>query len=271
MRHVQRKMGFVLSASGHGPLIVPRFDEHRVGGRAFGVGNQILEWGAWDAQEMGMLLFLLRCRRQHFGDGVFLIDCGANIGVLTVEAAIEMTGWGSVLAIEAQERLFYALAGNIALNNCFNARALHAAVAAADGTLRAPVPDYLRFGSFGSLELRPGPQNEFIGQAIDYSDNATQEIRALKLDSLAADRVDVIKIDVEGMEAEVLNGAVDVIARHRPILLVEWIKAPKGQLSGMIQSFGYLVFEGGMNLVGVHQSDPSLAQLTQGQSAPPAG
>src|SRR5579863_3487900 len=111
---------------------------------------------------MGVLLFVLRCRRQHFGDGVVMLDCGANIGVLTVEAAAEMTGWGSVLAIEAQERLFYALAGNIALNNCFNARALHAAVAAVDGTMRVPVPDYLSAGSFGSLEMRARPDNEFI-------------------------------------------------------------------------------------------------------------
>jgi FkbM family methyltransferase len=126
-----------------------------------------------------------------------MIDCGANIGVHTVECAIEMTGWGSVLAIEAQERVYYALAGNIALNNCFNARALHAAVAAQDGTMRVPVPDYLSPASFGSLELRP-QTNEFIGQKIDYSPGAMQEIRCLKLDSLALPRVDLVKIDVEG-------------------------------------------------------------------------
>ena len=76
------------------------------------------------------MLGALHRRRQYFGDGVVLVDCGANIGVHTVECAVEMTGWGSVLAIAAQERLYYALAGNIALNNCFNARALDAPVAA---------------------------------------------------------------------------------------------------------------------------------------------
>ena len=60
-------------------------------------------------------------RRRFHGDGVVAIDCGANIGVHTVEWAIAMTGWGSVVAIEAQERIYYALAGNIAINNCFNA------------------------------------------------------------------------------------------------------------------------------------------------------
>jgi hypothetical protein len=34
-----------------------------------------------------------------------------------------------------------ALAGNIGINNCFNARAFHAAVAAKVGTVRVPAPD----------------------------------------------------------------------------------------------------------------------------------
>lgn len=271
MRNVKRKMGFVLSASEHGPLIVDRFDYNRVGDSIYGVGCQILECGAWDAREMEVLLFMLRCRRQYFGDGVVMLDCGANVGVLTVESAIEMTGWGSVLAIEAQERLFYALAGNIALNNCFNARALHAAVAAADGVLRVPQPDYLRASSFGSLELRPRPGNEFIGQDIDYSEAATREVRMLKLDSLALDRVDLIKIDVEGMEAEVLAGAAGLIARHRPSMLIEWIKSPKQELRARIESLGYRVFEGAMNFLAVHPSDGSLAHIEQGQTRQPAG
>src|SRR5260370_16749261 len=46
----------------------------------------------------------------------------------TIEWAKRMTGWGSVLAIEAQERIYYALAGNIALNNCFNSVPLPATI-----------------------------------------------------------------------------------------------------------------------------------------------
>jgi FkbM family methyltransferase len=268
MRNIPRKIGFVLAATEHGSLIVNRFDYNRVGDREYGIANQLFETGGWDRQEMAVMSFLLRCRRQVHGDGVFMIDCGANIGVLTVEAAAEMTGWGSVLAIEAQERLFYALAGNIALNNCFNARAVHAAVAAEDGSMRAPVPDYLKIGSFGSLELRQGLQNEFIGQNIDYSAGATQEIRMLKLDSLPLDRVDLIKIDIEGMEIEALQGAAGLIAGHRPMMFVEWIKSAKPQLRGMLEGFGYRLFEGSMNIVAVHQSDPGLPQVVQSLTAP---
>ena len=261
MRRARRKLGFVLAASSHGPLIVDRFDYNRAGDRFFGVGGEILEWSVFDPEEIDLLLGALHRRREYFGDGVVLIDCGANIGVHTVECAIEMTGWGSVLAIEAQERLYYALAGNIALNNCFNARAIHAAVAAEDGTMRVPVPDYLQPGSFGSLELRPQGGAEFIGQNIDYSPGAMQEIRCMKLDSLTLPRVDLVKIDVEGMEREVLAGARDLIAKHRPIMLVEWLKSPKPQLRKALEAFGHRVFESGKNFLAVHPTDRSLDHL----------
>ncbi len=261
----RRKIGFVLAASNHGPMIVDRFDRHYVAGGLIGVGGNILENGTFDPEEIELVLSLLRYRRRYFGDGVIVVDCGANIGVHTIECAMEMTGWGSVLAIEAQERLFYALAGNIALNNCFNASAMNAAVADEDGTMRVPVPDYLKPGSFGSLELRSRPENEFIGQNIDYSRNAMKEARTVRLDSLALDRVDLLKIDVEGMEAEVLAGAAQSIVKHRPIILVEWIKSPKEQLQGVLRDHGYRVFESGLNLLAIHETDSTLGDVEQGE------
>ena len=49
-----------------------------------------------------------------------------------------MTGWGSIEAFEPQERIYYALAGNIAINNLFNARAIFAAVGETDGWITVP-------------------------------------------------------------------------------------------------------------------------------------
>src|SRR6266446_9074833 len=178
MPNAGRKLAFVLASSNHGTMIVNRFDYRMVDSqRGYGVGFQILETAAFDPMEVKLALELLGFRRRHYGDGVVAIDCGANIGVHTVEWANTMTGWGSVLAIEAQERIYYALAGNIAINNCFNARAIHAAVGAESGVLKIPSPDYLRAASFGSLELKQHQTNEFIGQKIDYSDEAMSPVR----------------------------------------------------------------------------------------------
>src|SRR6201999_2002070 len=144
---------------------------------------------AFDPDEVKMAIDVLNLRRRHHGDGVVAIDCGANIGVHTVEWANAMTGWGSVLAIEAQERIYYALAGNIAINNCFNAIAVHSAVSAQPGGMAIPPPAYTVPSSFGSLELRQSSNNEFIGQAINYTEN-TANIRALALDEYNLPRCD---------------------------------------------------------------------------------
>jgi FkbM family methyltransferase len=268
MANPPRKLGFVLAATEHGTMIVNRFDRHQNEHGMFGVGYMLLEEASYEQFEIHNAVRLLGARRAHFGDGVVAIDCGANLGVHTLEWARSMTGWGSVLAIEAQERIFYALAGNIALNNCFNARAIFAAVAATDGTMRIPTPDYLTPGTFGSLELRQSATNEFIGQAIDYSDDKLTTIRTFAIDSLELPRLDLIKIDVEGMELDVLEGARTTIARHHPIIVVEQLKTDAAQLVAALTAHGYRLLYRKLNVLAIHPSDPSSAQVPVQGPAP---
>lgn len=262
MNPPSRPIAFVIAGSDYGPLIVNRFDYYSPReGVEYGVGHDILATSTYAADEVSFLATLLAVRREFFGNGVVAIDCGANIGAHTIAWARLMTGWGSVLAIEAQERIFYALAGNISINNCFNARAMHAAVCAESGMISMPDPDYLRPGTFGSLEIREKENNEYIGQHIHYSGDRITSVRSITLDSLRMGRVDLLKIDVEGMEIEALTGAEDLIRAHAPIITVEWLKSPKDQLELMLKGFDYQVFEVGINLFAVHNADPTLSRV----------
>lgn len=243
-------VAFVLANSAHGAVIVNRFDSNGAAGNTYGVGDQILETGDYDPAEVELLRKLVEARRTTYGDGVFAIDCGANIGIHTLEWAKTMRGWGNVLAIEAQERVFYALAGNIALQNAFNARALWAAVGKEEGFLDIPEPDYCTRSSFGSFELKHRAGTENIGQAIDY-DKPTLRVRLMKLDSLALDRVDLIKLDLEGMEIEAIEGAAETIKRHKPLLVVEFIKSDRAGLEKLLTGFGYDLHQHGLNLIAV--------------------
>src|SRR6201994_401977 len=248
-----QKLAFVMASSNHGTMIVNRFDYRMVGpDRGYGVGYQILEAAAFDPGEVKIALELLALRRKHHGDGVIAIDCGANIGVHTIEWAKAMTGWGSVLSIEAQERIFYALAGNIAINNCFNALAINAAVSSESGIMQIPSPNYLVPSSFGSLELRKRDGNEFIGQTIDYTNLVN--VRKLALDEYDLPRVDLIKIDVEGMEMEALQGAKETIERSHPIMLIEKIKTDAVHLKQWIEARGYVIVDVGINMLAIHSS-----------------
>ena len=272
MRNVGRKLAFVLASTNQGAMIVNRFDYHMAGpDSGHGVGFQLLEQGAFDPVEVELAVQLLETRRRYHGDGAVAIDCGANIGAHTVEWAIAMTGWGSVIAIEAQERIYYALAGNIALNNCFNAIAMHAAVSSETGIMKIPGPNYLTASSFGSLELRQHNNNEFIGQAIDYSDSKMVAVQKITLDALELARVALIKIDIEGMEMEALEGGRQLIEKCHPILLIEQVKTDREQLRTWLNQRGYAIFDAGINLLALHKTDATLneldARLAQTQSS----
>ena len=246
---MSRPLPFVLAASDLGPMIVSRLDFAQVPGGFYGVGYQILHTGTFDPHELALIKGVVDDCRSRNGDGVCALDCGANIGAHTLTLGRHMLEWGHVLAFEAQERLFYALAGNIALNNLFNVRASLAAVGSHVGTIQVPQPNYLRSGSLGSLELRHTPRTEFIGQPIDYNPSALTEVPLVSIDSLELPRLDFAKIDVEGMELEILKGAKQTIARCHPTLLIEWIKTGKDPIWDFLAPLGYQVCEAGPNVL----------------------
>lgn len=64
------------------------------------------------------------------------------------------------------------------------------------------------------MTQRPG--TEQIGQKIDYAQASGTETTMITLDSLNLSRCDLIKIDVEGMELKVLEGASATIRQHPP-------------------------------------------------------
>ncbi|AKK24828.1 FkbM family methyltransferase [Pandoraea oxalativorans] len=263
MSFPSRPLAFILAASNHGPLIVNRHD-HNVNacGQRYGVGHDLLDQSAYCTAEVAFACALLGQRRRYFGDGVVALDGGANVGVHTIEWARYMHGWGRVLSFEAQEIIYYALAGNIVLNNCLNARASLAALGERCGDLVVPRPDYFAHGSFGSLELRQHASTEDIGQRISYDPSDGTRVPMLSIDSLELARVDLLKLDVEGMELEVLRGARQTLLSWRPILMVEVIKSDGAAIEGLLGDLGYRCFAAGMNLIAVHTGDPVLSHIS---------
>lgn len=260
----KRPIAFVLASTNHGSLIVNRHDYRLVDDSGYGVGYQLLNTSTFDAEEIHIALQLLETRKANYGPGVVALDCGANIGVHTIQWAKQMHDWGSVVAFEAQERIFYALAGNIALNNCFNAKAVCAAIGATTGEIGVPVPNYFSPSSFGSLEIRKTESTEFIGQEIDY--NNLQLTPMTSIDALGLTRVDLIKIDIEGMEVEALQGAIDTLVRNTPQLIIEKIKSNETEISDLLTPLGYKIFPLGINVLAVHASDPVCKHLEKQQT-----
>jgi len=255
---IPRPAPFCLTVSDQGSFIVNRNDACIVPGGTFGVGHQLFQTSSFDRMQIDFVKALLGWRRHHFGDGVVALDCGANIGVCTVEWAKFMAGWGQIHAFEAQEFIFYALGGNIALNNCLNASARHCALDSKNGRLRIPQLDLNKNASFGSLELKQLERAEYIGQSVDYGTDKTIEVEALALDSLSLPRVDLIKIDVEGMEMDVLQGTVDTLRRLKPIVWIEVLKSNADEIERFLCGLGYdEATQLGSDALVFHSDDPT--------------
>ena len=212
------RIAFVIANTRHGSMIVNRLDYHMVDqNHIAGVGAEVFQFGEYQPDEAKLLLGLMEFQCHRAGRGVVVLDIGANIGTHTVRWAAAMEGWGSVIAVEAQERVFYALAGNIALNNLFNARAINAVVGSEGGVTYVPQLDHAAPANFGGLHMQRVSHSP--GQEVDYSNLVAAT--AITVDSLELSRLDVMKIDVEGMELDVLGGAHNTIARLHPIIYAE--------------------------------------------------
>ena len=76
-----------------------------------------------------------------------------------------------------------------------------------------------------------------------FRNSATREVKVGTLDSFGFTDVRFIKVDVEGSESEVLEGARETIARSRPILLLELLSGtyqdPAAETAAICASFGY--------------------------------
>lgn len=252
-----RPQPFVVVSTAHGTMIVNHNDHHTSDKWAYGVGHQILSSGSYDMQEIELAKFLVSQKAQ---DGhVLAIDAGANIGVHTIEWAKMLGSGGSVIAFEAQRAIYHALCGNIAINNCFNVSAHNYALGSGADNIEILVPDYSRPASFGSLELKQHDRSEFIGQKLEHTAN----VNVLSIDMLNLDQCDFIKIDVEGMEMEVLEGAVDTIEATKPIMLIEYIKVDKDELKVWLANRGYDVYPFNHNFIAVHKSDKMAERIHQ--------
>jgi len=138
--------------------------------------------------------------------GETALDIGANIGVQTLRLAQAVGETGTVYAFEPQRRVFQLLCSNLAQNEIPNVYAYFAAVGQSNGTARIATPNYAQSGNYS---------------AVSVTDGGGDTVPLMTIDSLKLDAAHLIKIAVEGMEAEVLAGARMTIKRHRPVLYVE--------------------------------------------------
>lgn len=140
--------------------------------------------------------------------GNTVIDVGANIGYYTVLLADKVGKTGKVYAFEPDKVNFEILKKNIEANNLKNVEIINAAVGS----------------KAGKLKLHKSKDN--LGDHKLYGDDKeTEEVKIIKLDNFIKEPIDLMKIDTQGWEPEVIEGAKKIISKNKPIMFLEYSPA----------------------------------------------
>jgi len=135
------------------------------------------------------------------------VDCGANIGIWTIIALEFIKTGGAVHSFEPNPNLCERLQKNLDYNNLGEQCSIHEVALSSDSKT-----EFLYLDDFnhqmGSLRRAKTEGNKI-------------KVLTKTLDSFNLNRIDGMKIDVEGYESQVIKGAIQTISSYKPWLVVE--------------------------------------------------
>ncbi len=179
------------------------------------IGYRLFWFGYHSVRELRLLGRVLQ-------PGMVFADIGANQGEFTLYAARRVGAGGKVISFEPIPAIYGHLSENIRLNNLHNVQAFNCGLSDAPGTFTMYTTDNNESG-MGSLY--PDDEHPRIVGTVEV------DVFDRVFERLALQRLDAMKIDVEGAELPVLRGAQAAIARHKPVILVEVTESAQ-QVSG---------------------------------------
>jgi FkbM family methyltransferase len=151
-----------------------------------------------------------------------VVDAGANIGNHTLFFS-DVYGASQVYSFEPLRETFRILERNIALNRLINVTPINAVLGEQPGRAQ-----------LGSYTAANTGQSSFLG-----GDAGGYEMTSI--DSLGLERLDFLKMDVEGGHVAALRGARETLIRCRPLVWIE-LRQKHGEFatgSAALKSMGY--------------------------------
>lgn len=204
------------------------------------ISNALFKTGVWDPHLIGITRVFCQGLAQPI-----VLDIGANLGAFSIPVAKFLApNGGKVIGFEPQRIVYYQYCANIILNRLSNCYAYNMAIGEKGGVLSVDEMDYSTSENIGAFSL-----DEKFNEARDLKNRSSGQksaVQILKLDEFQIEKPpSLIKIDVEGMEINVLKGGVDFLRRTNfPPLLFEvwntdWFATEKQSLIAFIQNLGY--------------------------------
>jgi FkbM family methyltransferase len=167
-------------------------------------------------------------------EGQTVLDIGAHIGFYTLMAARQVGSTGKVIAVECDPSNFNMLKRNVDMNNFKNVITVNSALSDVDGYVKM----YLAWDS----ALTTGDAKRHKQKHV----RACVSLRSMKVDTLlnqlGIHYVNWMKIDVEGMEMQVLRGAARTLLQSPCIkIIIEISQENLREVLEYLQGFGFSV------------------------------
>jgi FkbM family methyltransferase len=186
-----------------------------------GYGHAYL-FGGWERQSTDVMV-------RYVKPGDVAYDLGANYGMHTLLLARRVGAAGSVYAFEPNPEIYQALEEHLSLNHLSKVQAVRKAVSDQAGTAW--------FDSAGSAAGH-------LVKGTTETSRTTYQVETITLDQFVLEEGNApptfIKIDIEGAESAALRGGREVIARYRPVLLIELHNPTEDRAVGrFLKDLGY--------------------------------
>jgi FkbM family methyltransferase len=186
------------------------------------IGRALEVYGEFSGAEAAFFKRLIKP-----GDNV--VEIGANIGAHTIGLSKAAGSTGKVFAFEPQRACYALLQAQIALNQLTNVFAYNVALGSKRSRLWVPATRYAELGNFGGVAL--SNSQVAAGEPVDVT---TFDERLANISCA------FVKIDVEGMEEEVIRGGMKMIRKYKPMLYVENDRIEKSKsLVSVLLELGY--------------------------------
>jgi len=209
-------------------------------GRRETLGRAVILLGVYDLAVSEALWRLIK-------ENDRVVDVGANIGYMTSIMAVAAGTSGKVEAFEPHPGLGSQLSDNVrSWVKDIDGRQLAAirvrreAVSDQDAERFLEIPE-----EFGS--------NNGLAFLVDEPTSSSLKVHSVRLDSALSGplQVDLLKVDVEGAEIQVFQGAVKLLSSHavRHIIFEEHRNFPT-PVTTFLQQYGYTIFQLGVGLFG---------------------
>jgi len=211
-----------------GPLAVIESDTR--------ITEEIQHLGHW---EFNQVLKILDVYEKFYSqrNGIML-DIGCNVGSWTLPLA-QRYQQNTILAVDCQPLALDCVNQTIQLNALHNVQAECCAISDHCGQVQHNKINYNWRANFGAYEFEPPMHDSDFNGAL-LRESETVQIKSI--DSFDLDSVVFIKLDIEGMEYQALQGSINTIQRCSPFVVFEHHKTDRDSATQLLTDLNYVTY-----------------------------